>query len=279
MPNHGFKTGEEVAYLASRSGGVASPLADLLSGDRFYVVAIDDSHLQLVREPAVDVNLDGFAPYDPQAPNPSQQTLSGFRNVLFNSSTAVDLATDRITVSSSSLANLNEIVEGMTVSYYHASDDDEVTPVAIGGLAGGSSYVVKNRTVQGGSAVSFQLAPVLSPNQIIDLTSAGVDGDHLLRFSAPDRSFIPQVAVNPGTDEFTITNHGWQTGDEVVYQVDPSITRTSAIQKTALLSKELTVSVNPTAVDDMSRATVTQPPTRCDTSVCRVWRKARRCAT
>ncbi len=88
MPNHGFKTGEGSGLSRITQRGVASPLADPLSGDRFYVVAIDDSHLQLVREPAVDVNLDGFAPYDPQAPNPSQQTLSGFRNVSVNSSTA-----------------------------------------------------------------------------------------------------------------------------------------------------------------------------------------------
>ncbi len=256
MPNHGYKTGDEVVYLASRSGGAASPLDSLLSGDRYHVVAIDDSHLQLVREPAIDLSLDAFGPYDPMAASHPQQSLHSFRNVTFNSASAVDLTTNRITVNQSQLANLNEIVDGMSITYYHASDDPDVSPVAIGGLDGGSTYIVKNVSVVNGSSISFQLATTLSPNQIIDLTSAGVGGAHLLRFAAPAQSFTPQVAVDPQTDELTITNHGWQTGDEVVYHVDPSVINQTSVTKTALFSNALTITINPASVDDLGQVTV-----------------------
>ncbi len=243
-------------YLASRTGGAASPLDELLSGDRFFVVAIDDSNLQLVREPAIDLNLDAFGTYNPLAPNNPQQTLNAFRNVVFNSASAVDLATNRITVAASQLADLNEIVDDMQITYYHASDDDDVAPVAIGGLDGGSTYVVKNRSVVSGTQISFQLAPILSPNQIIDLTTTGVGGDHLIRFAAPATTFTPQVAVDPQTDELTIANHGWQTGDEVVYHVDPSISNRTSITKTALFSKSLVITFDPTVLDDLDQVSV-----------------------
>ncbi|MFO0942485.1 MAG: hypothetical protein U0930_17240 [Pirellulales bacterium] len=259
-PAHGLSTGDKLFYLASKADGTTpTTFEDLNNEQEFYVVVLDQDHFQLVEEPAIDLTLNSYGPYDPNAAN-STHSLTGVGYVPFDSSTAVNLASNTIRVSSADIPNLNLLVSGMEVTYLMQTNDEAIEPVAIGGLAPAERYVVKNVTnVPGASpaAVTLQLARLISPNTIVDLSAAGVGGNHFLQFEAAAATFVPNdddanndnvhndPVVDITKDEIKIPNHGWQTGDEVVYRVDPTKSSTQAMNKLEMWINAFDITLNP----------------------------------
>ena len=64
-------------------------------------------------------------------------------------------------------------------------------------------------------------------NAIVDLTAPGV-GTQMFVYYDDSQSFSPTNAVDSETDTIDLPNHGFQTGDPVIYEVDP--TKTTAAQ-------------------------------------------------
>ncbi|MBX9580176.1 MAG: hypothetical protein K2X87_07685 [Gemmataceae bacterium] len=248
IPNHGLTTGDEVKYVAEDPAGTANPrpklnpIGGLLDGETLRVVVLDPDHIQLVRQPGIDLDPAGT---DPAATH----TVAPRRTLLINPQTAVDTGTGRINLPGHLFAN------GQEVDYAVGTPDGQ----EIGGLRPGETYVVAAAT-----ANSFRLAEVDTPTVPIALTGRGAGTEHVFGYTAAGKSFTPAAAVNAAADTITVPGHGLSTGDAVVYAVDPSIRSTRTAPRTAFFGLDTPAPVDPTAT--VGSAWMSSPrPSGCST--------------
>ena len=88
-------------------------------------------------------------------------------------------------------------------------------PAGIGNLTQNTEYTA---AIVGGRVL---LRDPANPANFIRFTSAGT-GIHGFRYVSNTQTFAPAIAVDPDRDTIRITNHGFQTGDLLVYRTDPS---------------------------------------------------------
>ena len=88
-------------------------------------------------------------------------------------------------------------------------------PALVGGLTQGTPYTV---TVTNGRVLFRDPA---NPGQFVRFTNAGagVQGFSLLRNA---QAFKPATAVDSAADTITVPNHGYRTGDLLIYHTDPT---------------------------------------------------------
>ncbi len=126
---------------------------------------------------------------------------------------AVDAASDTITLKNHGFSNANPT----TVYYSLVNSADDA---GIGGLSVNTGY-----RVEVVDADHFRLIDTVT-SKVVDLTAPAAGGQHQFSFVKDVRSFVAKTAVNGTKDEITIADHGFQSGDQVIYRVDPTITRT-----------------------------------------------------
>jgi hypothetical protein len=176
-----------------------APISGITSGNSYAVNVVSGNSVELsvpVFGTAIGVT--------PTSSSSTQQLtgLNGAATVTFDSKTGVDGMANTITVT----GTLNN---GDLVVY-----NDEGNPDV--GLTNGNAYVVSVVSTGSGTTTiqlslpvhgtALALTPVASSTQ----TLAGMNG-------APTDTFDPSVAVNGSSHMITITAHGYNTGDLVVY--------------------------------------------------------------
>jgi len=222
IPNHGFQTGDTVEYFARdpMNPGVAlEPIGGLLSGEVLNVIVLDSDTIQLSRTKAIEIDTAGV--------NPSAtQTFSRRETVTFDPQTAVDPTTNTFTLDN------HGFTTGQSLTYLVGSSEDD----PIGGLLDQGVYFAIVT-----SPATFELAETEEDalsGAAIDITSQGVGSAQLFGFDEAPKSFDPATDVDPATGTFTIANHGFITGDSLVYAVDPTIETTVPISRFAAFSPQ-----------------------------------------
>ena len=175
---HGLLTGTAVVY----GNGGGTDITGLVDGDTYYVIALDDDNFALA---ASEADAFGGTAVDLSALG------TGITHTL--EALITQTAADSISLASHGL------VTGDAVVYNNGGDTD------IGGLTGGETYfaiVVNADIVQLAASEADALGAVA-----IDLTSTGTGANH---------SFDP-LTVHTVSDTVTFANHGFVTGDAVLY--------------------------------------------------------------
>ena len=93
----------------------------------------------------------------------------------------------------------------------------KTTPAGIGNLIQGKEYTVDVL------AGRVRLRDPLAPAALIPFAGSG-SGVQGFQYVSSSKSFSPSTAVNSDRDTITIANHGFLTGDVLVYRTDPSKT-------------------------------------------------------
>ncbi|HPM81125.1 MAG TPA: hypothetical protein PLF81_10510, partial [Candidatus Anammoximicrobium sp.] len=237
IPNHGFHDGQIVQYKA---GDPAHPIGGLLSGEKLRVIVVDQNTIQLARVGPMEIDNTGADPA-------STQTFSRRNTILFNPQTAVNYHTETITLSH------HGFTTGQRLDYGVSSDEDE----AIGGLEDQTAYFV----IRTGSN-TFQLAATVEDATAatpvpINLTSKGAGTSHIFGYNEGAKSFAPSTAFDNATDTFTLTGHGYSTGDALVYATDPTLSEEQVISRNAVFDPaDRTSTFDPTGTVDLDELVV-----------------------
>ena len=110
------------------------------------------------------------------------------------------------------LAQANAVTNGLLTGFTL-----KTTPAGIGNLVQGQEYVVDVL------AGKVRLRDPLAPANLIPFAGSG-SGIQGFQYVSSSKSFAPSSAVNSDRDTISITNHGFQTGDVLVYRTDPTKT-------------------------------------------------------
>ncbi|EXI79545.1 MAG: hypothetical protein AW10_02278 [Candidatus Accumulibacter appositus] len=235
LTGHGLSTGQQVSYHALNSDAAA--IGGLDSGASYTVLRVDANHLKLATELAPD-----------GAPG-EQFTFAATTYYVLDLADSAALKTTVSFDPSSATANGEPVLDDANDAIVLDADDDFYTGQAViysaaspiaGLVSGHSYYVIKGA----GAADRLQLAASKADAEaevpvFIPLGAAAGGGSqtltgahlHALAFTEAPLSFTPQEAIGDGGESklgTTITfdsAHGWQTGDAVVYHVDPTLQR------------------------------------------------------
>ena len=241
LPGHGLTNGQRVSYHTLTSDGAA--IGGLSSGADYFVLRVDADHIKLGTdiEPEEGAFAETFTAgtstyYEMDLENAAAlKTTVNFdpTGTTANGEPVFDDATDSIVFDVD-----HDFYTGQPVIYTAA------TPIT-GLTSGGTYYIIK---VAGASdrvqlALSKANAEAEAPVPIVLGPGAGVGSQsltgrhlHALVFEEAPLAFNPQDAINDadtrttGNDDTNAgttlafdTPHGLQTGDAVVYRVDPSL--------------------------------------------------------
>jgi hypothetical protein len=202
LPRLPFEENEAVVYHAPANGTAVGGLTD---GDTYYVHLVDPSTntIQLLSGLGMDL--------DHSEVNPaSTHTLSRMASKSFDA-TAVDLTHNTIAITGFS--------EGQLVTYIGNSNDPTTNASrGIPGLKQGHQYKV-HLAPEGKITLSDPAAS--NPTATVPLTGKG-SGTQLFVYSDNVQSFMPSTAVDSTADTITLPDHGLNTGDAVIYAVDPN---------------------------------------------------------
>ncbi len=254
IPSHGFKNGETVIYLAEdkdetdSNGNPADPrtkldpIGGLIDGQSVVVRVLDANRIQLVRQGPLDLNA---LAADPNATH----TVSRNVGVNFNSTGGagdVDLAANTIRVNEPlTLSTGTPVKYRVTATAASNIPPDDLEPVS--GLADETYYIAinvdpVNRTLQ--------LATLDDPATPIDLTGFGVGDAHVLTYTEDGLPFSPANDVSTPNDTISIANHGFETGDAVIYEADPTISEQIVVRRNAPLNFTGQQTFDPAAMVD-----------------------------
>ncbi|HEY6224863.1 MAG TPA: hypothetical protein VIW26_13845, partial [Gemmatimonadales bacterium] len=216
LPDLQFRENEAVVYNAPAHG---APISGLTDGGTYFVHVLDPTTGLIQLTLGLGIDLDN-AQVDPT----STQTLSRVATKPFDAA-AVDTATSSILLSG--------LADGTKVTYIgNSNDPDTDASRGIGGLLQGHDYLVHNN---GDGTISLTDPTAADPSAIVALTSQG-SGTQLFVYSDDIQSFNPSTAVDSDADTIHLANHGLETGDAIVYAVDP--TKTSTPQPTVAWSTD-----------------------------------------
>ncbi|WP_158271824.1 LEPR-XLL domain-containing protein, partial [Methylosinus sporium] len=300
LPKHGFANGQAVVYtpylvntsvagstVLAVQGQQSDAVGGLEKGKTYYVIVVDQDHIQLSKEPSIDL--------DPSSVDPTAtQTLNAVKAKLFDidaidpSADAIHIAAhgfetgdqvsydaggataitgladkavytvDRVDDASfrlkDSSGNVVQIAQGSalgTQSFTRASDNKkaEVTLARVDangrihvknhGFAIGTPVDVTYDSLSeddvplGGVQAAHQYKLVATDadtfelrdaqtNARITLTDPGSAATHAFAYIGAVKSFDPSTAVDGSLDTIAIANHGFKSGDAVIYAVDPT---------------------------------------------------------
>jgi hypothetical protein len=200
IPNHGLKTGDVVTYHV---GDYSTAIDGLTNGEQYYVIVLDADHIELVGKAPIDID-------NGNVNDGSQQSLTPMEVKNFVPSGSLNADTDTFTISG------HGFTAGEVIIYSSLQND------VIGGLSDMTQYTVFN--VVGDT---FQLKD--SDGNLVDITSVPSGSDNQA-FVYPDSANAKIIAVsddnviNSNDDTIYIPNHGFETGDLILYTVDPTKT-------------------------------------------------------
>ncbi|MCG8448164.1 MAG: hypothetical protein MI725_01115, partial [Pirellulales bacterium] len=229
ITGHGFVTGQEVIY-SSLSGEI---IEGLVEGKSYYVIRNDANTIRLADSltnafaatpVAVDITAAGTGTDHALVVRNTQSFQT------FDSSSTADATPGAVNLTADTLSITGHgYVTGDRVKYSTLADNDDTGKV--GGLTEGASYYVirvDNDTLKLADDYADATA-----GTAIDLTAAGAGGTHLLIKNTSATFFDPSSTSVVGSDAntFTITGHGFSTGDVVSYNFDPARTRTRDLAK------------------------------------------------
>jgi VCBS repeat-containing protein len=202
LANHGYQNGERLIY---RSGESGTPIGGLIDGETYAVIVVDRDTIQLTRVASID--LDNRGTNDNGIQSLHKTAIKEFVPVVDVDNEAIEIANHGFT-------------NGQILTYVSQSEQ------SIGGLTSGNDYLVEYLDLN-----SFRLIDRLSGMRV-DLTSAGDTSNsstHTFIYELGGKNFAPVGAVDNALNTITIANHGFQTGDGVVYRTDPNLTRNDNI--------------------------------------------------
>jgi len=200
IPNHGLKTGDVVTYHV---GDYSTAIDGLTNGEQYYVIVLDADHIELVGKAPIDID-------NGNVNDGSQQSLTPMEVKDFVPSSSLNADTDTFTISG------HGFIAGEVIVYSALQND------LIGGLSDMTQYTVFN--VVGNT---FQLKD--SDGNLVDITSVPSGSDNQA-FVYPDSANAKIISVsddnviNSNDDTIYIPNHGFETGDLILYTVDPTKT-------------------------------------------------------
>ncbi|MEP9378774.1 PKD domain-containing protein [Aquabacter sp. CN5-332] len=204
VPGHGFTEGEQVVYSANGN----TPLIGLTDGATYKVHVIDQSSFQLM-------GANGQVILVSQGASLGDHT---FMDEALGYGVELTLASIDANTNIISVAN-HGLTEGLSVTYSNLSGSDDTD---IAGLNDGATY-----TVHVISANQFQL--IGANGQAVDIANGTVSSLQALFYTAQTFTIDPTSAVSGAKDTIAIPNHGLQTGDVLLYSIDPTISGTSTV--------------------------------------------------
>ncbi|MCY7332058.1 MAG: hypothetical protein LH649_05235 [Pseudanabaena sp. CAN_BIN31] len=206
--DNGFTTGDLIRYVAN--GG--TPIAGLTDKEFYYVIAQDTNNFRLSKATGLELDNDGVSAT-------SQQGFSLRDSKEFDTQTQVDYGTNRIAIANHGFST------GQRVSYNSLLGDALQTrngnvdeP-----LTNDLDYYIIN--IDNGL---FQLANTQAEALVgtaIDLVATPTATTNSILFTKPPKTFNP-AGANVKDSIVTLANHGFVTGDAVVYNVDGSVSTT-----------------------------------------------------
>ena len=207
LPALPFEENQAVVFHAPASG---TPVGGLTDGEIYYVHVVDPATGRIQLTTGSGIDLDN-AEVDPL----STQTISRIATKEF-AGEAVDPNGDTITFSG--------LPDGTRVTCIaNSNDTDTDAGGGIGGLVQEHDYLLHDN---GDGTIRLTDPSAADPTATVDLTGAGV-GTQLLVYSDDVQAFSPNTAVDSEADTIDLPGHGLQTGDAVIYAVDPTRTSTA----------------------------------------------------
>jgi hypothetical protein len=220
------------------------------SGNSFQL-GVTDNTIAGATNQTVVVNGETYYILDLELPSQTNSVFS-FDPTATTGDTSIDSATDEIIFSKA-----NNFSTGQKVRYSTGGG------TAIGGLSNNADYYVilvpeANDRIK--LATSYENA--LNGIFINNLSGTGVTGtnhsftgahQHVFAFEEAALSFNPATAVNQnGTGTITFDrDHGWETGDVVVYRPDPNVKQETNLTRFSNFDlADYTVTFDPTATVD-----------------------------
>ncbi|HEY3919271.1 MAG TPA: PKD domain-containing protein, partial [Stellaceae bacterium] len=197
LPDHGLKTGQAVTYTAGdqEAGGItgiSSDIGGLTSGNTYYVIVVDQDHIQLADRPALTLDPAGT---DPNA----TQTLSVPTADTFTLD-AIDSGQNTISIDG------NGFNDGDLVTY-HANGN-----TAIQGLTDGATYMV-----QMVDSSAFQLLNTTT-NAVETISQGSALGTQTFFDTTTQTSATLTLAsIDPNADTITLPDNGLTNGETVYY--------------------------------------------------------------
>ncbi|NEU80298.1 DUF4347 domain-containing protein [Nostoc sp. UIC 10630] len=257
IAGHQFTNGQEVDYWLGNED--AEQISGLSNQDTYAVVNVNGNSFQLAvlddtlpgaTNQTVILNGKTYYILDLELPSKTNSVFSfdPTGTTLVPANTTIDSTTDEIIFSSA-----NSFSTGQKVRYSNGGGSN------IGGLSNNTDYYVIR--VSGSNdriklATSYENA--INGVFINNLSGTGVTGtshsftgqhQHILAFEETALSFKPSEAVN--NDDGTITfnqDHGWQTGDAVVYRTDSTVKKEAGMTRFSNFAlADATLSFDPTS--------------------------------
>src|SRR5262249_27631270 len=202
LPSLRFDENEAVVYHAPADGTAVGGLTD---GNTYYVHIVDPSTHTIQLTQALGIDLDNS-----QVNPASTHTISRIATKSFDSS-AVDPSTDRITISGFS--------DGQLVTYIgNSNDPDTNANRGIPGLQQGHQYKVH---LAPGGKITLTDPTASNPAATVGITGTG-SGTQLFVYSDNVPYSMPTTVVDSDTNTIHLANHGLNTGDAIIYAVDPN---------------------------------------------------------
>ena len=194
IQNHGFQTGDMVTYHAQE---LSKEIKGLQDGESYMVVVLDDHYIRLMSAEPLNISNTGVR-------DGAIHSLTPFATITFLPDQVVDINNDLFTITD------HGFTEDQTV--YYSSMQEEI----IGGLTDVAEYQVRK--------LSDHTFSLLSEGLVVDLTSAPATAEQSFSFI----DYVNQVTfdasddavIDTGADIFTISNHGFETGDMVFYEIE-----------------------------------------------------------
>ncbi len=199
---HPFETGDTLTYTVDTNG---TAIGGLTPDSDYVVVRVSDSAFKLRSASGTEIELSSLGS--------GSHTFTLRPKSLTLTAMSLDAATNTIALKDHGFSETTP----PTVFYSLLNSTDDAL---IGGLKVGGSY-----KVQVVDADHFKLLNVADAKEV-DITTAKVGGQHQFAFLASTKTFKPATAVDASKDQIAIADHGFKSGDQVIYRVDPAITRT-----------------------------------------------------
>ncbi len=215
IQQNGFKTGDTVTYNANGN----TPIHGLTSGASYIVASIDGNTFSL-KDPTTNAIVAVS-----QGTATGAQTFTDGSDVQIINLALIDPTANTITAAG------NPFTDGESVVYTPLTSTDLSSSVN-----NGLRYTV--------NVVSPGVFRLLDPsaNSVIPLTTPAGPSLFELDYAASVISFKPSSDVNAVTDEITVPSTAALTnGEAVLYNVDPTITRSVTVQGDAFPGQTFTV--------------------------------------
>ncbi|MBD2449019.1 DUF4347 domain-containing protein [Nostoc sp. FACHB-152] len=258
IAGHKFTNGQEVDYWLGNED--AEQISGLSNQDTYAVVNVNGNSFQLAvldntlpgaTNQTVILNGKTYYILDLELPSKTNSVFSfdPTGTTLVPANTTIDSTSDEIIFSSA-----NSFSTGQKVRYSNGGGSN------IGGLSNNTDYYVIR--VSGSNdhiklATSYENA--INGVFINNLSGTGVTGtshsftgqhQHIFAFEETALAFKPSEAVN--NDDGTITfnqDHGWQTGDAVVYRTDSTVKKEAGMTRFSNFAlADATLTFNPTSL-------------------------------